>query len=313
MTISKIGYLFPGQGSQCVGMGKELCKKFLDARKTFEEANDALGFDLRALCFEGPEEVLRMTENAQPAILTMSIAALRVSERESGMHPDLLAGHSLGEYSALVASSSLKFFDAVRIARKRGAFMQEAVPKGKGSMAAILGMKKEKVKELCHEVQGLVPDSVVSPANFNTPEQIVISGHTGAVEAAVELAQKRGAKRCILLNVSAPFHCALMEPAGLRLKDELDKIVFGPMKVPIVSNVTAGIVTNHEDVKPLLVQQVSRPVLWEECIKTMVNAGIGEVIELGPGRVLSGFMKRIAPSLAVRDSLSVSPCRGNAL
>jgi len=288
-------------------MGKDLFDNFPEARKTFEEANDALGFDLKSLCFEGPEEVLRMTENAQPAILTVSIATMRVSEREGGMRPDLLAGHSLGEYSALVASSSLRFFDAVRIARKRGAFMQEAVPKGKGSMAAILGMKKEEVKELCREVQGLVPDSVVSPANFNTPEQIVISGHAGAVEAAMEIAKKRGAKRCIPLNVSAPFHCALMEPAGRWLKDELDKIVFGPMKVPIVSNVTGGIVTNNEEVKSLLVQQVSRPVLWEECIKTMASAGIKEVVELGPGRVLSGFMKRIAPSVAVRDPLVYNP------
>lgn len=308
---TKVGLLFPGQGSQSVGMGNDLFRGFPEAKRTFEEANDALGFDISALCFEGPESTLQLTENAQPAILTVSVAALRVWEKENGFPADMCAGHSVGEYAALVAASALDFTDAVRLARKRGMFMQEAVPPGKGAMAAILGMTRDDVEEICRAVgRDAASDrggSVVSAANYNAPDQIVISGHTQAVEAAVALARERGAKRAILLNVSAPFHCELMEPAALRLEKELEGIEIKTLKIPVLSNVTGDIVTDHRSVKSLLVRQASRPVQWEGCMRTMVSAGVTMAYELGPGRVLSGLMRRFAPRVAVRNWQPAAP------
>ncbi len=300
---TKIGYLFPGQGSQFIGMGRDLFTSVPEAHRAFEEANDALGFDIARMCFEGPESALQLTENAQPAILTVSIAALRALDKARGCRAELVAGHSVGEYAALVASTSLSFPDALRLARKRGIFMQEAVPPGEGAMAAILGMTREQVAAVCAEARGAAPAGdcrpVVAPANYNGPGQIVISGHAGAVGAAAELARKRGAKRAVLLKVSAPFHCELMEPAARKLEKELEPVEFRPLAVPVVSNVTGDIVTDHGAVKPLLVRQAASPVLWEECMQAMVRRGITEVIELGPGRVLSGLMKRIAPEVTI--------------
>jgi len=284
-----VAFLFPGQGSQSVGMGREFFENFSLARRVFEEADDALHFSISKLCFQGPEEALKLTENTQPAILTTSIACLRVLQNEKGFTPRLTAGHSLGEYSALVASGGLVFSDAVRIVRLRGRFMQEAVPVGEGAMAAVLGMERKDLERLCEEAAG---EEVLAPANFNSPGQIVISGHTRAVERAIERVKQKG-KKAMLLAVSAPFHSPLMKGAGERLAKEIEPISVGELKIPVVTNVEAEINEDRNRVKPLLVAQVSSPVRWEESMKRMVQEGIERVFEIGPGKVLSGLMKRI--------------------
>jgi [acyl-carrier-protein] S-malonyltransferase len=282
-------FLFPGQGSQSVGMGREFFENFSLARRVFEEADDALHFSISKLCFQGPEEALKLTENTQPAILTTSIACLKVLQNEKGVVAGLTAGHSLGEYSALVASGGLAFPDAVRIVRLRGRFMQEAVPVGEGAMAAVLGMEREELERLCEEAAG---EEVLAPANFNSPGQIVISGHTRAVERAIERVKQKG-KKAMLLAVSAPFHSPLMKGAGERLAKEIEPISVGELKIPVVTNVEAEINEDKKRVKPLLVAQVSSPVRWEESMKRMAQEGIERVFEIGPGKVLSGLMKRI--------------------
>ena len=293
-----IAFVFPGQGSQHAGMGKELAADFPLARQVFEEADDALGFSLSRLCFEGPEDDLKLTTNTQPAILTTSIAALRVVVAETGLAPAYVAGHSLGEYSALVAAGAVAFADAVRTVRARGAFMQEAVPVGVGAMAAIIGLDNSAVEAICRDAaQG----EVVSPANFNGGGQLVIAGHAGAVERAIGLAKERGAKRALPLPVSAPFHCALMVPAGERLADVLAGVEVLPLSVPVVTNVEASPNSDAERVKDLLVTQVSSPVRWEESVGTMVDLGVDRFIELGPGKVLGGLIKRIAKGAAVQN------------
>ncbi len=291
----QIALVFPGQGSQHVGMGKGLWEAFPRVRPLFEEASDLLGYDLARLCFEGPEERLTLTENAQPALVTVSAAA-RLLFEEAGGTFQYAAGHSLGEYSALVATRVLRLKDAVRTVHLRGRFMQEAVPPGEGAMAAILGMEDEEVQRLCEAAQ---TEGVVEVANLNCPGQTVISGERGAVEKALGVAKERGAKRTMMLPVSAPFHCRLMEEAGRRLAAVLSGIVWSPFRVPVVSNVTASLVTDSADVPPLLVGQVSAPVRWTESIRTLCAQGVDTFIEVGPGRVLSGLIRRIAPDARV--------------
>jgi [acyl-carrier-protein] S-malonyltransferase len=281
--------LFPGQGSQAVGMGKDLAEKYPLARQTFEEANDALGYKLSTLCFEGPEDQLRLTEITQPAILTASIAALRVLETRIPK-PCYVAGHSLGEYSAHVASGTFSFSDAVRTVRSRGKYMQEAVPVGVGAMAAILGMDLEKVTAVCRDAaQG----EVCEPANINSPEQIVISGNTAAVERAAKMADERGAKRAKLLPVSAPFHCSLMKPAQDRLANDLNALKLQPPVYPVACNVDAELVTDDLRARDTLVRQVTGSVKWEQCIRLLITQGVQTFIEIGPGKVLCGLMRQI--------------------
>jgi len=286
-------FIFPGQGSQHVGMGKEFYDNFSVARRVFEEAEDSLRFSISKLCFEGPEETLKLTENTQPAMLAASVAALRVLETEKGITPQFSAGHSLGEYSALVASGALAFPDTIRIVRLRGKFMQEAVPVGEGAMAALLGMEREQVERLCEEVSS---SEVLTPANFNCPGQIVIAGHSKAVERAIERVKQEG-KKAVLLPVSAPFHSPLMKPAGERLEKALEEISVNDLKIPVVTNVEAEVNTLKERVKGLLVAQVSSPVRWEESMRKLGEKGIEKVLEIGPGKVLSGLMKRIDPRI----------------
>ena len=287
--MKSVAFIFPGQGSQYVGMGKELFENFSVAKKIFEEADDTLHFSISRLCFEGPEEALKLTENTQPAVLTTSIAALKVLQAEKGMAPQFTAGHSLGEYSALVASGALSFSEAVKTVRLRGKFMQEAVPVGEGAMAAVLGMEREQVEKICEEVSS---GEILTPANFNSPGQIVIAGHSKAVERAIERVKQEG-KKAVLLPVSAPFHSPLMKPAGERLGKALEEISIANLKIPVVTNVEAEINTAKERVKELLVAQVSSPVRWEESMRKMIEKGIEQVLEVGPGKVLSGLMKRI--------------------
>ena len=300
-----IAFVFPGQGSQYAGMGKELAENFTVAREVFAEANDALSFDLAGLCFNGPEDELKLTTNTQPAILTTSIAALRVLQQETELVPAFAAGHSLGEYSALVCAGALQFADAVRTVRQRGAFMQEAVPVGVGAMAAILGLEGPDLEAVCAEAaQG----EVLAPANFNSPGQVVIAGHAGAVERAMELARGRGAKRALPLPVSAPFHCALMEPAGERLKAVLAGIEVAPLQVPVVSNVEAQPNGDASRVRELLVTQVSAPVRWDDSVRTMQHLGVDRFVEIGPGKVLAGLVKRIVkgvPAQSIEDCASL--------
>jgi len=301
-----IAFLFPGQGSQHAGMGKDLAENFPVARQVFEEANDALGVDLASLCFNGPEEDLKLTANTQPAILTTSIAALRVLETEIGIAPNCAAGHSLGEYSALVCAGALNFADAVRIVRQRGTFMQEAVPVGTGAMAAILGLDKETLERVCRDA---ALGQVVSPANFNSAGQVVIAGNTEAVDRAMNLAKEHGAKRALPLPVSAPFHCSLMIPAGERLADVLADIKVGDMTVPVITNVEATPNQDASRVCQLLVDQVSAPVLWEDTIACMINLDVERYIEIGPGKVLAGLVKRMAKDSTIQNVQNVSDIR----
>jgi [acyl-carrier-protein] S-malonyltransferase len=296
---SFIALLFPGQGSQAVGMGKDLAEKYPIARQTFEEADEALGYKLSQLCFEGPEDELRLTEITQPAILTVSTAALRVLETQIPK-PAFVAGHSLGEYSAHVASGTITFSDAVRTVRNRGKYMQEAVPVGVGAMAAILGMELDKIIAICHEA---AQAEVCAPANINSPEQIVISGNTAAVERAVKLAEERGAKKAKLLPVSAPFHCSLMEPAQDRLQVDLDKLAMSKPVYPVACNVDAALVPDPLKALDTLVRQVTGAVKWEQCVRLLIAHGVETFIEVGPGKVLWGLMRQIDRS---KTSLNVS-------
>jgi len=304
MTQSPIAFLFPGQGSQAVGMGKELAEKYPIARQTFDEADDALGYKLSQLCFEGPEEKLRMTEITQPAILTASVAAWRVLY-EKGITPSFVAGHSLGEYSAHVTAGTITFADAVRTVRNRGKYMQEAVPDGVGAMAAILGMDLEKVTAVCSDAsQG----EVCEPANINSPEQIVISGHARAVERATKLADERGAKRAKLLPVSAPFHCSLMKPAQDQLANDLGSIRFQTLGIPVVCNVDAAALQDADRSRDALLRQVTGSVKWDQSMRVLVSKGIQTFVEVGPGKVLCGLMRQIDRSkscLNVGDEASL--------
>lgn len=296
--MSSRAFIFPGQGSQFPGMGKDLAENFKSAAQVFEEADDALNFKISSLCFEGPEDQLKLTANTQPAILTASIAALRVLQAETGLSAMYFAGHSLGEYSALVAAGAISFADAVRTVRARGTFMQEAVPVGVGAMAAILSVEPDVLAEICTEAaQG----EVVAPANFNSPGQIVIAGHATAVNRAIEIAKAKGFRKAMLLPVSAPFHSSLMVPAGLRLAETLDSVAVQSLSAPVVTNVEAKANADAARVKPLLVEQVSAPVLWDASVREMVALGVTEFIEIGPGKVLSGLVKRIDKTIASRN------------
>jgi [acyl-carrier-protein] S-malonyltransferase len=302
-----IALLFPGQGSQAVGMGKDLAEKYPIARQTFEEADDALGYKLSKLCFEGTEEVLRLTEITQPAILTVSVGALRVLMKETHIpKPSFVAGHSLGEYSAHVASGTIAFADAVRTVRNRGKYMQEAVPAGVGAMAAILGMDLEKVTAVC---QDAAQGEVCQPANINSSEQIVISGNAAAVERAAKLAEERGAKKAKLLPVSAPFHCSLMKPAQDRLEADLNALHMQKPVHPVACNVDAVLVTDELRTRDTLVRQVTGSVKWEQCIRLLIEKGVETFIEVGPGKVLWGLMRQIDRSktcLTVGDETSLA-------
>ncbi len=302
--MPKIALLFPGQGSQYPGMGRDLAEKFPVARRVFDEADRALGFALSKLCFEGPAEALQLTANTQPAILTVSVAAAEVL-REKGVAADFVAGHSLGEYSALVVASTLKLADAVRLVRKRGEYMQEAVPVGQGAMAALLGLDVATVEQVCRDAaQG----EVVSPANLNSPGQVVIAGHAKAVGRAVELAKARGAKRALMLNVSAPFHCALMQPAADRLAADLDAVDFHDPQPPLVNNADADVVKRGVTARDALKRQVTSPVRWEESIRRLRQEGADLFIEAGPGKVLSGLLRQIdreAASARVEDAATL--------
>jgi [acyl-carrier-protein] S-malonyltransferase len=305
MTLSsRTAFLFPGQGSQSVGMGKELASNYEVARQTFVEADEALGYKLSDVCFEGPEEKLKMTEITQPAILTVSVAAFRVL-KEKGLKPDYVAGHSLGEYSAHVAAGTLSFADAVRTVRNRGKYMQEAVPLGVGAMAAILGMPLDQVIELAQEAaQG----EVCQAANINSPEQIVISGSASAVARAIQLATERGAKKAVSLPVSAPFHCILMQPAQDRLAPDLHALRFGDPSLPVICNVDAAPVASAVVARDALIRQVTGAVRWDESMRTLVEVGVDLFIEVGPGKVLWGLMRQIDRSktcLTVGDEASL--------
>ena len=291
--MNKLAYLFPGQASQYPGMGRALSEQYPAARAVFEEADAALGFSLSKLCFEGSEDDLKLTENTQPAILAVSIAAFRVLEAR-GITPDFVAGHSLGEYSAVVAAGGLDFSAAEKLVRKRGLYMQEAVPAGEGAMAAILGLAPALVADICKRA---ADGQVVSPANMNSPEQTVISGHAGAVKRAVEIASQSGAKRAVILAVSAPFHCELMMPAQARLETDLRAAAFRDLRIPLITNVGAEAITSGEEAREALIRQVTLPVRWLDSVREMTERGANTFIEVGPGRVLTGLLRQIDRSV----------------
>jgi [acyl-carrier-protein] S-malonyltransferase len=291
--MGRVTLLFPGQASQYPGMGRDLYEKFPVARQVFEEADAALGFSISKLCFEGSEDALKLTENTQPAILTVSIAAYRVLE-EKDRAPDYVAGHSLGEYSALVAAGALEFADAARLVRLRGQYMQDAVKPGEGAMAAILGLAPALVADICRKA---ADGQLVGPANLNSPEQTVISGQAAAVKRAVEIASASGAKRAVVLPVSAPFHCEMMKPAETRLEADLQKVTFRDLRVPLVTNVDAEVITSGEEARAALIRQVCLPVRWEDSMRELVERGATFFVEVGPGRVLSGLLRQIDRSV----------------
>jgi [acyl-carrier-protein] S-malonyltransferase len=293
--MGKLAFLFPGQASQYPGMGKDLADKFPAARRVFDEADKALGFSISQVCFTGTEEALKQTANTQPAILTVSVAACRVLE-EKGVRPDFVAGHSMGEFSALVAAGGLEFADAVRLVRNRGAYMQTAVPDGIGAMAAIMGLAPAQVADLCRKA---ADGEVVAPANLNSPEQTVISGNAAAVKRAVEMASAGGAKRAVMLAVSAPFHCPLMLPAQQKLEADLRAVTFHPLRVPLVNNVDAELITNGDEARESLIRLVTLPVRWEESVRELIDQGVNTFVEVGPGRVLTGLLRQIDRSVHV--------------
>ena len=301
----KTAFLFSGQGAQAIGMGKELCENFPVADKIFDEASEALGFDIKDMIWNGDKETLMITENTQPAILTMSVAALKVAE-EIGLKADVVAGLSLGEYTAHVASGSMDFCDAVKLVKKRGKYMQEEVPVGVGAMAAIIALTPDDVKEICEKAS---EKGICEPANFNCPGQITVAGEKAAVEYACELAKEKGAKRAMLMPVSAPFHCSMLKGAGEKLKAELENVEVSDMQIPLITNVTADYVGSKDDIKDILVRQVSSSVLFEESLRRMIADGVDTFIEIGPGKALSGFVKRIDKTktiLNIEDMASLS-------
>jgi len=302
--MGKTAFIFSGQGAQYIGMGKDIASEFKAASDIFDQASESLGIDMKKMIFEGDDETLMITENTQPAIVTASVACL-VPLMEKGIKPDYTAGLSLGEYSAHVASGTMDFKTAVSLVRKRGKYMQEAVPLGVGTMAAIIGLSKEDVVECCRQASD---EGIVEPANFNCPGQISIAGEVKAVKKAMDLCKSRGAKRAVQLAVSAPFHCSMLKSAGDKLMAELEHIDFRDFKTPLVANVTADVVRSPEDIKDLLARQVCSPVLWEDSVRYMLGQGVDTFIEIGPGKVLSGFVRKIdkeARSYNVEDLTSL--------
>lgn len=298
MSKGKVAFVFPGQGSQYVGMGKKLYDANPEIKAIFEIADEVLGFKLSDLCFNGPEEKLKLTEYTQPAILLVSISAFRYMQmKDSSVSADFLSGHSLGEYSALVVSGSLKLEDALRLVRARGKYMQEAVPVGEGAMAAILGTEDSLVEEVCEEVSKNF--GYVAPANFNSPGQIVISGKKEAVNNVIEILKSKGVKRAVLLPVSAPFHSELMLPAGKKLENDFLNVQVSTPQIPVISNVTGEPYENEEGIKRLLIEQITKPVQWVNCVRYMYNNGVRNFIEIGPGKVLSGLIKRICEDVNI--------------
>ncbi len=295
----KIAFVFPGQASQYVGMGKELCHNYPEAAEIFKQADEALGFSLSALCFEGPEEELNLTANTQPAVLTTSLACLAVLNSVGGPVPFAMAGHSLGEYSALVAAGSLEFADAVRLVRKRGQYMQEAVPLGEGGMKAVMGLAGAAVAEVCRKASE--PGVVIEAVNLNCPGQVVVAGNTAGLKAVEPLLKEAGARRVVPLPVSAPFHSSLMIPAGERLAVDLGQVVIKDPKIPVVANVSAGLVSTGAEVKDSLIRQVYSPVRWEETIIRLLELGVEAFVEVGPGKVLSGLVKKISREVTISN------------